>query len=203
MTYSPEFYQRHKEKILARIHKYRDSHKEVIKVRALKYYYANKEYIKARRKEYYGENKAYKSVYAKAYRRLNKEKILERRRVYYLKNKERVDAKQKEYYTKNHRNILKKETVRRADKRQEALQMVMDAHNVQGCHYLIHPNMPEELKHRECWGMLTFEHPNGDGTKVTRSNDLIHLLRTKKKSSKDIMVLCQLHQIWNSMRRRH
>jgi hypothetical protein len=88
---------------------------------------------------------------------------------------------------------------RRINKRIKALQLVMLAHGVQGCHFGIHPNMPISLKKHPCWGKLTFEHPNGGGRQIRKSpgSGVVLDILSNRVEAKDLMVLCQLHQIWN------
>ena len=86
-------------------------------------------------------------------------------------------------------------------KKQLVFRMIFETHGVEGCQYMIHPHMPEELKDRKCWGRLWFEHPNGGGGKDEKANGRLAILNgvaSGNRDPKDYMVLCQLHQIWNN-----
>jgi len=86
-------------------------------------------------------------------------------------------------------------------RRRRALQIIMEAHGVMGCHYKIHPYMPDELKKRECWGALWIEHPEGCGKKQREecpAPKLIRDLIAGRADPKSVMLLCRLHQIWNN-----
>lgn len=88
--------------------------------------------------------------------------------------------------------------------RNTALQMIMEAHKLFECHKMIHPYIPEDLKHLACWGELWIEHPNGGGRKQDGpSNRLVREIVKGTKEPKNYMILCQLHQIWNQRKAQH
>lgn len=94
-------------------------------------------------------------------------------------------------------SLWRKKVNPNARDRRIAFQLIAEAHG-KGCHFRIHPNMPDELKKRKCWGRLWIEHPNGGGSKDTPSRVLMWEIKKGKRNPKDFLLLCQLHQCWNS-----
>lgn len=105
-AYHAAYYQKHKEKLLARVKARYELHKEDIKAYSNNWYHTNKAAVKAQRKEYRERNKEALKIGKKRYVLANQEKVAAYARWYRETRGDELRAKKREYRLAHRDEIL-------------------------------------------------------------------------------------------------
>lgn len=100
------YYEKNREKILAKKKEYYKKNIEKFKLKGKKYAEKNKEKIKQYQETYRASNRDKSKDYQKTNRKKNSKQINQRRRELYLLNQEKIKQTRKEHYQKNKEKLL-------------------------------------------------------------------------------------------------
>lgn len=136
----------------------------------------------AYQRQWYQRNKERLDVKQRSYRQENKEKIAAYHRNYRIKNREAFIEKQR----KDHREAAKIVARSRGDE-------------VPRCRIDLTPDTP--VSGLPCSGRLQIDHMNGRGYPETGLNPrkFYKQIVTGERNLSDLRLVCQLHQLWNTI----
>ena len=127
-----------------------------------------------------------------------------KQRSYYQKNKESVLAYQKDYYERT-KPFRSEQSKRHHEKiREEVLKKIAESKGdaVPRCRIDLTPGTP--VSDFPCVGKLQIDHMNGGGRKETHSgSNFYRAVRRGDRNLRDLRLLCQLHQLWNTIEVEH